>query len=175
MLKTGNITRERKMKKLRLLLFTNCDRSCAGCCNKDWDTLALPSVGLLYPYDLVLLTGGEPLLFPQIVREAIQDIRFYSKAKVIVYTAMTKKIGRFQDILGRADGMTVTLHEQKDVADFERMLEKIPPEEFSGKSMRLNVFKGVGVEHPEGWQVKDQIEWVKDCPLPDDEVFMRYY
>jgi hypothetical protein len=41
--------------------------------------------------------------------------------------------------------------------------------------MRLNVFKGVdltGVDVTH-WKVRTDIEWVKDCPLPEGEVFMR--
>jgi len=30
------------MKKLRLLLFPDCNRNCAGCCNNDWDLDLLP-------------------------------------------------------------------------------------------------------------------------------------
>ena len=31
------------MKKLRLLVTKNCDRSCPGCCNKDWNLDKLPN------------------------------------------------------------------------------------------------------------------------------------
>ena len=44
------------------------------------------------------------------------------------------------------------------------------------KSLRLKVFKGVDVSGIDLslWDVKDNIEWIKDCPLPEDEVLMRY-
>ena len=38
-------------KKLRLLLFTNCNRGCEGCCNLDWDLASLPIVDDFSQYD----------------------------------------------------------------------------------------------------------------------------
>jgi hypothetical protein len=44
-----------------------------------------------------------------------------------------------------------------------------------GKSLRLNVFKGVSLAelNLSCWKVKPNIKWIKNCPLPEDEVFMR--
>ena len=50
--------------KLRLLLFEECNRSCPGCCNRDWDLQPLPVCYDLPPYRIILLTGGEPMLYP---------------------------------------------------------------------------------------------------------------
>ena len=42
-------------------------------------------------------------------------------------------------------------------------------------SMRLNIFKGVEVGKLElDWIVKDNIVWIKDCPLPEGETLMKY-
>ena len=62
-------------KKLRLLLFETCNRSCEGCCNKDWDLTSLSVCTDYTPYREILLTGGEPLLQPELVVQAIREIR----------------------------------------------------------------------------------------------------
>ena len=46
------------------------------------------------------------------------------------------------------------------------------------QNLRLNVFKGIDLmnvdtQHTALWKIKTNIEWVKNCPLPKDEVFMR--
>ena len=44
------------------------------------------------------------------------------------------------------------------------------------KSLRLNVFKGISVPklyNKNNWQVKKNIKWIKDCPLPKNEEFKR--
>ena len=74
--------------------------------------------------------------------------------------------------------MTLTLHGQEDVEDFKFLNGMILKggRLIGNKSLRLNVFKGVdltGIDLSR-WQVKPDIEWIKDCPLPGDEVLKRY-
>ncbi|MBU1087771.1 MAG: hypothetical protein KKD05_09695, partial [Candidatus Omnitrophica bacterium] len=57
------------MKKLRLLLFTECNRNCNGCCNNDWDLKSLLNEHLFKEYSEILLTGGEPMLHPELILE----------------------------------------------------------------------------------------------------------
>ncbi len=161
-------------KTLRLLLFEDCNRSCEGCCNKQWDLNNLPVVNDFTPYDEIILTGGEPMLKHQLVRDTIHFIRKTNQhAKIIMYTAMTTMPHTLAGILYRLDGLTVTLHNQDDVLPwvlFDSITRTI------GKSLRLNVFDEVDLSDyqiPEFWQIKDNIEWLEDCPLPDNEVFMR--
>ena len=163
------------MKKLRLLFTQDCDRFCKGCCNKDWDLDALPKV-THFNYSEILITGGEPLLYPYKLYALIAKIKKKSNAKVIVYTASTKSVAAFMEVLFRADGITLTLHKQSDVSDnFKKICARL--RHYPNKSLRLNVFKGIdysgipGIEH---FTVKNNIEWVKDCPLPIDEEFKKY-
>ena len=58
-------------EKLRLLLFEECDRDGPGCCNRDWDLRSLPVCRDFTPYQVIMLTGGEPMLHPEIIREAV--------------------------------------------------------------------------------------------------------
>lgn len=165
--------------KLRLLLTANCNRSCEGCCNKDWDLAALPVCESFAGYDEVLLTGGEPLLQPILTRNVADEVRASDKltgarTKVLLYTALAAKV---PDVLPWLDGLTLTLHESRDVRALKKLnkhLDTVPW--LDELSLRLNVFVGVELGNVDltHWQVKDGMEWVADCPLPQDEVFMKY-
>ena len=165
--------------KLRLLITEECNRDCPSCCNKDWDLKALDVETDFSQYDTIMLTGGEPLLDPNATLSAITYIREeVPKASIFVYTAMTHWVAPLVAILAVADGLTVTLHEQGDVAPFCRFADFLwdHPKLVRGKSLRLNTFKRVYIdlwEIKEIWDVKDNIEWIKDCPLPENEVFKR--
>jgi len=163
------------MSKLRLLLWEDCNRTCEGCCNKDWDLRTLPVCSDFSGYDLIMLTGGEPMLKPEMVLQTIEAIRRQTAAPVYVYTADVDNLDSAFAILAAADGITLTLHEQSDVDNFQTFDHCMVMKQITGKSLRLNVFKGVDLADvcTSGWQVKDNIEWIEDCPLPSDETFMR--
>lgn len=158
---------------LRLLVTEHCDRTCKGCCNKDFELSALPVCEDYAGYDMILLTGGEPMLYPQKLRDIIRDIRAVTQAQLILYTAYAHNPMLLRDMLRLVDGMTLTLHTRKDVYPFRALNEL--SKEVQGKSLRLNVFRGIPL--PEGdysnWLIKQDIQWIKDCPLPKDEIFMR--
>jgi pyruvate formate-lyase activating enzyme-like uncharacterized protein len=158
-------------KKLRLLLWEACDRSCQGCCNLDWDLKTLPVCRDFSGYDEILLTGGEPMLAPATVRAVVRNLRGRSPATIYVYTAKVDSTFDALAVLREVDGMCVTLHEQKDVEPFLRFAA------FSAgmdRSLRVNVFRGVDCPViPFGWKAKTDIEWVRNSALPVGEEFMR--
>ena len=107
------------MKELRLLLFKDCNRKCKGCCNKDWDLDNLPVCKSFKDYKTIMLTGGEPMLNPKLVEETIMAIRRINKtAKIIMYTAKVDHYNILY-ICKLLDGLTLTLHKQSDVKDFQ--------------------------------------------------------
>ncbi len=167
-------------KKLRLLITKECNRNCAGCCNKDWDLDSLPIINSYKGFKLIMLTGGEPMLKPLGIVDVIGEIKEQNKeAKIILYTAKIDEIGKIVGLLCFLDGITITLHEQADVADFVAFYDFMIMYEnqlsLKDKSLRLNVFAGIdmtGVD-TSGFIVKDNIEWIENCPLPEDEVFGR--
>ena len=163
-------------KTLRLLLFEDCNRSCEGCCNKQWDLSKLPVVNDFTPYDTIILTGGEPMLQPQTVWDVMYDIgQTNQDAKIILYTAMTTEPYTLMSLLKYLDGLTITLHNQQDIIPF-LCFNNILGMDLAEKSLRLNVFNEVNISDyqiPVIWQIKENIEWIEDCPLPDNEVFMR--
>jgi len=162
------------MKKLRLILFEECNRKCEGCCNKDWDLKSLPIIHDYKQFDMILLTGGEPLLCPTIVRTTIENIRRESKATIIIYTALVDSPLIFYALLELVDGITLTIHEQNDVPDFYVLCAILANSNITGKTMRLNVFEGITIQNiPSYWIVKKDMKWIKNCPLPEGEILGR--
>jgi len=165
------------MKKLRLLVTEKCDRACPGCCNKDWDLGSLPVCSDFSRYDVVMLTGGEPMLDPWRLLRIIGEVREQNPdCPIYVYTARTKNPAALEYVLAFADGLCLTLHDQSDYEPWLSFARRIST--VRDKSLRLNVFDGVrapGLDtFRNQWKIKTGMKWIKNCPLPDDEVFMRY-
>lgn len=166
------------MKKLRVLFTDICNRDCEGCCNKDWDLDALEEAVDYNPFDEIYITGGEPMLYAHKLLNLIDEIQMQVglSRTIYVHTAKVDNLQAAFDVLSRVNGMTVTLHEQSDVEhllNFDAFLRNRLKDT---KSLRLNIFKGVKIDTSKlnlNWKIKDNIEWIKDCPLPKDEVFMR--
>ena len=79
--------------KLRLLVTPYCNRDCDLCCNQNFDLDALPVItqaDQFSKYTEISLTGGEPLLVYDKVRETILYIREYGnfKGPINLYTAL---------------------------------------------------------------------------------------
>ena len=163
--------------KLRLLLWPDCNRSCEGCCNKQWDLNALPECTNFTGYDEIILTGGEPLLHPRRVIDTVFAIRKQAPCTPIyLYTAWSKDITTILMVLGFVDGITLTLHRAFDVPNFRNFDSWFDthPNFAKAKSLRLHVFEEVGVKlRSQHWDVTNDIKWIPNCPLPKDEVFMR--
>lgn len=176
-----NFKEVKKMKKLRLLMTTDCNRNCEGCCNKDWDITSLPFCENYSGYDEIMLTGGEPLLYPTKVFQLTNFLKNQTpKTKVFLYTALPNMLHTF--LIAKLDGVCITLHENSDILKIKDLIEKIEllnakSKEFLIKtiSFRLNIFDGVDYDNiPSYFQVKDSMKWIENCPLPEDEVFMRW-
>lgn len=164
--------------KLRLLLRGDCDRACPGCCNKGWKLEDLPICTDFTPYDEVMLTGGEPMLaYLQVIRTARAVRAQNTKAPIYMYTARTSPPHQLGIVLTNLDGVTITLHEPKDVEPFLRFATYVKLWKlYKKRNLRVNVFKPMVLpDHPalEHWIIKAGMEWIVDCPLPGEEVFMR--
>lgn len=167
-------TKEKKIKKLRLLVTEKCNKYCEMCCNKQWDLKKLPVCKDYSTFDQILLTGGEPMLMPQIIRSIVLKIRTTNQCPIYLYTAKVDKIQSVLSTLFFIDGLTLTLHEQKDIKPF-LLLNRLLPNGCR-KSLRLNIFEGINLPPKQNfgkWVVKE-IQWIENCPLPKNEVFMRY-
>ena len=165
------------MKKLRLLVTDECERECAGCCNKDWDLEKLPICTSFKGYDEIMFTGGEPMLVPHLVGKLALTARKQNpSAKLYLYTADTSAQHSLLSLLHHMDGLTLTLHEREDVVGFHNLSHALMRYKLAPKlSLRLYVWEGVSVMAQErhGWRVKWNCKWEKNSPLPEGEVFMR--
>lgn len=158
----------------RLLVTYDCPNHCALCCNKDKSgpkPEVVADIAAFKGLGMVLITGGEPLLYPYRLLDLIHELRRATKAKIIVYTAMAALHDTLEAIIHAADGITVTLHTQDDACDFFKFGNvKLP----RNKSLRMNVFKGVQPPPmPKRWFMQREMIWMPHCPIPKGEVFWR--
>lgn len=163
------------MKKLRLLFTDYCNNNCEWCCNNDWDINKIPFCESYKDYDEILITGGEPLLFPNLLIDLITEIKKENnKAIIYLYTALPEKKDIICGLLSYyLDGICITLHNQKDAEFFNKNYQWFSI--YPNKSLRLNVFKGININKEYySWKIKKDIEWIKDCPLPEGEILMKY-
>ena len=160
------------VKKLRLLLWEECNRTCPYCVNQQWDLSALPKCRDFNGFDEVMLTGGEPMLHPERVLDVIRYIRKTVLAKIYVYTANVYDPLMALQVLAAADGITVTLHEPCDVSPFQLFAQAT---ETFDRSKRVVVGPDVFLPSiPVGWLEKRIEKFVLDCPLPQGEIFRRW-
>jgi organic radical activating enzyme len=160
---------------LRLLVTENCNRNCPGCCNKDWDLKSLQVCTDYTKYDLIMLTGGEPMTDINKLIEVVVKIRQQTDTPIILYTAwleVPQYLGHFLQLI---EGATITLHTVDDVLKFVEFYQRYA-HMLDEKSMRLNIFEECHYEPwlRDNWQIKNHMQWIKECPLPENEVFMRY-
>lgn len=164
--------------KLRLIVWEDCNRCCEGCCNQDWNLKALPICTDFSGYDEILLTGGEPMLYPDDLIEIIKQIKQQNQtAKIFIYTADVSDHEMMLSILEMVDGITLALHENTDIKDFIKFDRWVSIVLFESKSMRLNVFNNVKEKFLQQnlmmhWKIK-YMDWIKNCPLPEGETLMR--
>lgn len=171
-------------KKLRLLVTTQCNNKCPMCCNKQFNLDKLPIVDR-WDYDEIMITGGEPLLFFEKVAilctniKSMQKIHGYNSSNIYLYTSLFNN--NIINILMFIEGITATIHKKEDINEFikinEYLLNNKQYDFIINKSFRLNLFPDIKALLPKDidlslWKIKD-IEWVKDCPIPEGEDFRR--
>lgn len=168
-----------KNKKLRLLVTAQCPHNCPMCCNKQFDLMKLPVVNRL-DYDEVMITGGEPLIYPFGVRELVKGMRLLcpTSTKFYLYTSVADPY-RFLNVLDMVDGVVLTPHNQQDVVALWTLNKFLlsRPVLTQNKSLRLCLFSDIREMLPPEmdlslWKIKN-IEWKEDCPVPAGEDFCR--
>lgn len=175
--------------KYRVLMTPECHRSCKGCCNKDWDLSALPVLTVEHltrpGVSEILLTGGEPFLVPGQTRQLLTHAAHCQIPKRIVYTTWPGFEEYDRAIAYGATGFTITLHTKQDAINLERLLFFPLLRQHTLHrmiSVRINVFRNIELSRDikeslpkDGmWEIREGMRWKKNCPLPEDEVFLRY-
>ena len=134
------------MKHARVLITLRCNRHCAGCCNTYErvmsNVIPIRSVAELdIDFDTVSITGGEPMLFPELTLASIAQTRLSCPgAKVYLYTALHTT--RMPEIVERVDGVHYTLHAEatrQDALGFQHFQDLIAGAHLRDKSFQLYV------------------------------------
>ena len=164
--------------KYRVILWPDCPRSCEYCCNKQYNLQELPILDILGDLDHIteiILTGGEPLLYPEVLWYIIDKIglRLQGRTPIYVYTTLMHP-DAFVHTLYRVDGITLTLHDNADIASFHELQHYIKTYDIEGKTLRLNVMPGVTNRFITGdyWKVK-KMSILDECPVPEGETLVR--
>jgi pyruvate-formate lyase-activating enzyme len=161
------------MKVARLIVTMLCGRNCEGCCNT-YSRIISQAVPVSRPedlegYDMILLTGGEPMLAPDLTLDLIEAFRRHDPArKLYLYTALFTN--RMPEMVGATDGIQYSLHHgatRRDAKALEMFQHLIAPTAHQ-KSHRLYVdtrVKEVVRIRPELW-VRVQIKpWMTEEEL----------
>jgi organic radical activating enzyme len=137
----------------RVLITKDCPRNCTYCCNKyplvKDSITTIKEIMLLYPYEQVIITGGEPLLYPVYVIGLIARLRELNpKQTIFLYTAQYSKY--FEDICKLVDGLTFTIHDANpnNVEILRQVQYDIMRAATSKKSFRLSFNPNIGNELP---------------------------
>ena len=166
--------------KLRLLITPDCNRNCVMCCNKNFDLDSLPSIEQadeFAQYSEISITGGEPMLVYDKLRETLMYIMEYGdfKGQINLYTAMPDH-PKIYDLFRRCN-ITFTIHDKKALIDVLAVHDNAP---INNRSVRVKLAPAVHryfklmdkLIDDVMWEV-EKFDWIEDCPLPDGEVFMR--
>lgn len=177
-----NRTKMEKNRKLRLLVTSDCPNACPLCCNKQFDIKDIPVVDN-WNYEEIMITGGEPLLYPNRLEKLCKAIRevteqMGSRPKIYLYTARPEWSSFERAVNYYADGIVVAPHSVTDIKYFRQTNNNLLKHRY-GKylecSLRLKVFPEVRDALPENlkcWKV-EHTEWIENCPLPVGEDFRR--
>lgn len=166
-------------KKLRLLVTKVCDRRCPGCCNKDYDLDNLPKITDFHGWDEIMITGGEPLLFPEQLRKFVKELDSVkdNETKLYLYTASMNLITNWEWIITWFDGVQLTIHDlsQEEIDYFNNTV--LLHRRFTlPRTLRLSVFPELKYPiliRPKLWDVVRFQGWIEKCPLPAGETLGR--
>ena len=167
------------MRIARTIMTFDCQRDCDLCCNKyaPMQRLMTPSsLEDLKAYDQVLITGGEPMLYPRKAVELAKALREQNPMQTIyLYTALYSPY--MEKILPYIDGVHFTIHyptTRADLLGFYKFQDLI---EGWNKSFRL--YLEPRVNHPiavvpSRWTRVEVKPWLQEheMKLPKGEVLL---
>jgi hypothetical protein len=174
-------------RKARFILTTACHRDCDGCCNKSdiYERKEVYNLSDLKAYDEVLITGGEPMLYPNKVSYLLymlSEVLGYTGTKYLYSAYFSPEFySLWSGVLKRVDGLHYTLHAEctdKDVEALKTLSRLIGANfdpAFTHQSFRLAIDKRVYERYDLSnlnlapWTVVRKMEWKAECPLPEGE------
>ena len=183
------------MRIARLIITWDCNRNCSYCCNTYTRVMkqqrAVQDLSELLPYDVICITGGEPMLYPRRVVNIAKALRLQNQnVKLFVYTAepfagavgLTRPFG-LQEVLSVVDGMHLSLHGEATQYDVSAIREVqsfvLDHDLYKEKSFRLYIHPDV--QHaitlePRVWRRVELKPWLKEAEmeLPAGEELLVY-
>jgi|WetSurMetagenome_2_1015567.scaffolds.fasta_scaffold25750_6 hypothetical protein len=164
----------------RIMMTMDCPRDCSYCVNKmKWpkDSLRIPeSLKEFEHYKEVILTGGEPLLYPErVIRVATALYKQNPKVRVYLYTAMYDY--RMIPILELLDGITFTVHDEDAIGDVAQVENAMIIAGATQKSNRLSIAPDIGYQMkftPYCWRSVKIKTWkttFDTCLVPQENLF----
>jgi hypothetical protein len=165
------------MKIARVIITWDCLRSCALCVNKNLPVEPKPcKIKDLQGYDQILLTGGEPMLYPKETLDIIMKLRKQTPEEVqniYLYTAMFTSELRW--LVWELNGIHYTVHppvKPEDLVGFRAFQQLIGEPEFKDKTFRLHIESQIDspIEIiPSLWARLEVKPMLRNCPLPEGE------
>lgn len=171
--------------KARVIVWLDCDRNCQGCCN---NTLDFQSIPVITERDLldckeVMLTGGEPLLFPAELMRIARQVYLTTQmdSKMYLYTAGTEQFLIYLKtstalFFKLFDGVTYSIHKPEDVELFLKYDKAFKRYRPIGFKFRVRNFSGVTLDkcllHCD-WDIQD-LEWSDNCTIPKGETLFKW-
>lgn len=104
----------------RIIITMNCNRTCDGCCNTYTEVMSqateISDIAQLKDYDIICVTGGEPMLNVQNTLDIIREIRERCPDSLVyLYTAFYRD--SMPAVINAVDGIHYTLHKGASEAD----------------------------------------------------------
>lgn len=170
------------MKKARVKVTNICGRKCDGCCNNDpiFRPTEITSLKQVLDYDEILITGGDPALYPQKMYNMLERlIKLYNyKGKVYLYTSSVMSNSHLSDIIWLIDGFQHTVHYEAndfDIMELSRLSNFLVEYNSKRHSFRLAIDKRLYERYDfgnidlSGWSIIRKLVWQEHCPLPKGE------
>jgi len=100
----------------------------------------------LKDYDVLMLTGGEPMLYPDRIIKIARILRKVAPhAQIFLYTALHKNDHDLERVLSHVDGVQFSLHKEANEKDIEQFqaFQNVANKWKGSKSFRLYVDKAM--------------------------------
>jgi organic radical activating enzyme len=162
------------MLTARLIITWKCLRNCPPCCNKYKKVIQtatkIQKLSELVDYDIICITGGEPMLEIQRTVDIITQIK-KQNPKVIIYLYTAWYAKDVERIISLIDGIHFTIHENEtseDIKEFNKFQRIIANYD---KSFRLYIDRRVQTPvtiQPNLWARVEIFDW-----LSEEECLLR--
>lgn len=178
-----------KKDTARIITTWDCNRSCPGCCNQSLQKPSECTPNLFRNFDKFVITGGEPMLYPDGIYRLIMSQLPEHAPKYLQTAYIDIDNDRHKDTLELFDGLNYTIHHQFYAADIDR-LAALTQYMYSekpkfAKSSHLivddriyNSFRiyeaYISPELSKVWSKITRLQWKDDCPVPNNEELLYY-